>query len=75
MTEKIALESIALDADQEIHLFLSLDTLGDDIHAQRPPEVGNGANDRGVIGIGQDVTHKCPVDLQLIDGEFPQILH
>ena len=71
--EQEALKRLAVDAEQEGHLRLRLNALSDHVHAQRDPQVGDRADNRGLVWIIHHVTHETLVNLQLVYRQFAQV--
>src|SRR5207249_4846711 len=52
---------------------LIFDALGHDLEAERMPEVGRRANDRGAVLVGGDPRHERPIDLHGVHREPMEI--
>src|SRR4051812_30998800 len=61
--EEIALRGVAAELAQALELDLALDALGDDLQTERPGDVDDGGDDRGVLVLGSDAVHERAVDL------------
>ncbi len=72
-SEEIALSLFAAHPDQEVGRGPILNAFGDDGEAQLLAKPDGRANDRRVIGIGQQSEYERAVDLQSIEREFLQI--
>ena len=72
--EEEALHLVAVDHVDETDLARVLHALDGDAHAQRPAERDDGADDLLGIGIvGIEGVHEGAVDLDLVEGESPEI--
>src|SRR5947209_10985067 len=62
-----ALAEVRAHSAQLVGLLLGLDPLRHDVHAQRPGEHDDRADDRGVLAVAADVRDERAVDLQQVD--------
>ena len=71
--EVVALRVVAVEARDRIEGFLVLDAFSDDLQTEGVGELDGRADDRGAAGIRADAGHERPVELELVDGEVPQV--
>ncbi len=71
--QKKSLERIAAQPGQKLLLGACLDSFSDDAQVQRSAQRHDGGNDRCVLGIWCQVTHKSSIDLQFRGREPLQI--
>jgi len=69
LAEQIALQLLAVFADQEAHLAGGLDPLCHDADAQAASQPQHGAHDHRGLRAGFDLPDEGPVDLDLVEGE------
>ncbi len=68
-----ALDRVAAQVAQPLPGLVVLDALGDHQQAERVREVDGAADDLRVLGVDGEPGHEGPVDLQLADGQPPQV--
>src|SRR3954462_9805805 len=66
LAEQETLVLVAAFLGQEGALFGCLHAFGDDTQAEAARQVDDGARDRGVVRVREDVAHELLVDLQLV---------
>jgi hypothetical protein len=72
--EEEALSGHAARPPEFGELFGKLDAFGDDVEMQRSGESEDGPHeDRASLGIFGHPANECPIDLQLIEWELPEI--
>src|SRR5512146_2938284 len=73
LATEVSLPLIALEHADVVELLLRLDTLGDDLQPNAVREENDRAYD-GCVGVARrQITHEAAIDLELVDGEAPQI--
>src|SRR5262245_8282936 len=67
--EEVPLRPVAAELAQALELHLALDALGDDLQAQRPRDLHDGGDDRGVLVVGADAVDERAVDFDDVERE------
>src|SRR6185369_12104243 len=68
-----ALHGVDAGGAQEQVLLGGFHALGGHLHAETTAEAHHGMHNRGRVGCALDREHEAPVDLELVEGEAPQI--
>ncbi len=71
--EQVALRLRAAGRAQHVDLILRLDTFGRGHHVEAARQIDDGGDDRCAFVVGRHFRDECPVDLDLVEREHPQI--